>query len=63
MNYTPVQFSKEHNTVFYKTLKSRVNAYFKENNMESQYQSIKLKILAIAKNAGREEQIKKMLND
>ena len=37
--------------------------YYKENNMESQYQSIKLKILAIAKNAGREEQIKKMLND
>jgi linoleoyl-CoA desaturase len=33
MNYTPVQFSKEHNTEFYKTLKSRVNAYFKENNI------------------------------
>jgi len=33
MNYAPVQFSKEHNTEFYKTLKSRVNAYFKENNI------------------------------
>lgn len=33
MAYAPVQFSKEHNTEFYKTLKSRVNAYFKENNI------------------------------
>lgn len=33
MSYAPVQFSKEHNTEFYKTLRSRVNAYFKENNI------------------------------
>ena len=33
MTYTPVQFSKEHNTEFYKALKSRVNAYFKDNNI------------------------------
>lgn len=33
MNNTTIQFSKEHNSDFYKTLKSRVNAYFKENNI------------------------------
>lgn len=33
MNYSSIQFSKDHNTEFYKTLKSRVNAYFKENNI------------------------------
>jgi linoleoyl-CoA desaturase len=33
MSYAPVQFSKEHNTEFYKILRSRVNAYFKENNI------------------------------
>ena len=32
MNNT-IQFSKDHNSDFYKTLKSRVNAYFKENNI------------------------------
>ena len=33
MPYAPVQFSKEHNSEFYKTLKSRVNSYFKDNNI------------------------------
>jgi linoleoyl-CoA desaturase len=33
MNNNTIQFSKDHNSDFYKTLKSRVNAYFKENNI------------------------------
>jgi linoleoyl-CoA desaturase len=36
MNNTNIQFSKEHNTEFYKTLKSRVNNYFKDNNISKQ---------------------------
>lgn len=37
--------------------------YYKENNMETSYKAIKQQILAIAKNAGKEEAIKKILND
>jgi linoleoyl-CoA desaturase len=33
MQNNTIQFSKEHNSEFYKTLKSRVNAYFKENKI------------------------------
>lgn len=33
MSFTPVQFSKEHNQEFYKTLRKRVNSYFKEKNI------------------------------
>lgn len=33
MQNNKIQFSKEHNSEFYKTLKSRVNAYFKENKI------------------------------
>jgi linoleoyl-CoA desaturase len=33
MSFKPVSFSKEHNEMFYKTLKQRVNAYFKENEI------------------------------
>ena len=33
MPYAPIQFSKEHNSEFYKTLRSRVNSYFKDNNI------------------------------
>ena len=33
MQNNTIQFSKEHNSEFYKTLKSRVNTYFKENKI------------------------------
>ena len=33
MNHQTVSFSKETNVEFYKTLRSRVNNYFKENNI------------------------------
>ncbi len=36
MNNTTIQFSKEHNSEFYKTLKSRVNSYFKDNKISKQ---------------------------
>jgi len=36
MNNTNIQFSKEHNSEFYKTLKSRVNSYFKDNQISKQ---------------------------
>lgn len=32
MSFSSIQFSKEHNQEFYKTLRKRVNSYFKENN-------------------------------
>ena len=33
MNHQTVSFSKETNVEFYKTLRSRVNSYFKDNNI------------------------------
>ncbi|MEN9698969.1 MAG: hypothetical protein RLZZ301_167 [Bacteroidota bacterium] len=39
MNQSNIQFSRSQNDDFYKTLKSRVNAYFKENHISKQANS------------------------